>query len=174
VSAAVQYGRVYCSALWCVSMHECRQEKGHALNAPCMCDLSSVVSSSCQTSLLQKDLLFIYCKTMHQAATHCNTRRQSALLPRHGRTATHCTTHSDRMHQTVTHCTTLQHIATHSHLKPANKFAMSSSYRSLLFEYCSTVQPTSKHCNALHHNTTHYNTLQHIATRCNTLQHTHT
>jgi len=75
---------------------------------------------------------------------------------------------------TATQCTTMQHIATHSHLKPANKFAMSSSYRSLLFEYCSTVQPTSKHCNALHHNTTHYNTLQHIATRCNTLQHTHT
>ena len=26
----LQYGTVYGSALWCVSMHECRQEKGHA------------------------------------------------------------------------------------------------------------------------------------------------
>ena len=100
----------------------------------------------------------------------------------------------DHLWHDAAHCNTLQHAATHSHVKYA--WVMSCTICDMTLHaaaHCNTLQHTATHCNTQPcqicmsdvmyewvicdmtlHTATHCNALQRTATHCNTLQHTAT
>jgi len=78
-------------------------------------------------------------------------------------TATHTTTHCNKLQLTTTHCNTLQHTATHCNT--LQHTATHYNTQQQVATYYNTLQHTTTHCNKLQLTTTHCNTLQHTATQ---------
>jgi len=125
------------------------------------------------------------CKTLQDAALHCNTPQHTA-----SNTLQHTATHPQhkqtfipnimparalevlsKLQHSATHCNTLQHTATHCNTTAtkANFYVKYYASKSL----GNTIKAAT-HRSTPQHTATHRNTLQHTATHCNTLQHTAT